>query len=454
MKYRIEKDSIGEIKVDDTKYWGAQTQRSLQNFVISNEIMPKTLIRAITAIKIAAAQTNYTLKWMDQRRMKAIVQAGKIIFIGRLDDQFPLKIWQTGSGTQTNMNVNEVIANYANKQLRQNLIHPNDHVNMSQSSNDVFPTAIHVALIEVVVKQLLPSLEQLINSFKKLEQRFKDIIKIGRTHLQDATPILLSQEISGWRSSLENCKLQIVNSLSSLYELPLGGTAVGTGLNAPKGFDSKAIANISRIYQLPFKVMNNKFDGLSFKERIVSTHGQLKMLATTLYKIANDVRFLGSGPRAGIGELILPANEPGSSIMPGKVNPTQSEAMMMVCAQVFGNDVTISFAASQGNYELNTFMPVIAYDALWSVQLLNDAIQSFNQKCVKGIEVNYDRIKLNLENSLMLVTALSPKIGYAKAAEIAKYAYKHNTTLKKAALTLGYISEIDFDKLINVRKMV
>jgi fumarate hydratase class II len=352
------------------------------------------------------------------------------------------------------MNVNEVIAHYANEQLHENLIHPNDHVNMSQSSNDVFPTAIHIALTQLVVKQLIPSLDGLVAAFKQLEQRFKTVIKIGRTHLQDATPILLSQEISGWRTSLENCKLQILNSLNSLYELPLGGTAVGTGLNAPKGFDQKAIKYLAEIYKLPFKPMANKFDGLAFKERVASTHAQLKVLATSLYKIANDIRFLGSGPRAGIGELVLPANEPGSSIMPGKVNPTQSEAMMMVCAQIIGNDVTVSFATSQGNYELNTFMPVIAYDALWSVRLLSDAMESFKNKCVNGIEVNHDRIKYNLEQSLMLVTALSPKIGYAKAAEIAKYAHKHNFTLKKAALTLGYISETDFDKLVDAKKMI
>ncbi|MDR3257850.1 MAG: class II fumarate hydratase [Mycoplasmataceae bacterium] len=454
MKYRIEKDSIGTVKVDDSKYWGAQTQRSLENFVISNEIMPKALIYAITSIKIASAKANQTLKKLDTKKAIAIVKAGEVILSGKLDDQFPLKIWQTGSGTQTNMNVNEVIANYANKSLRANVIHPNDHVNMSQSSNDVFPSAIHIAVADMVVNYLLPSLDNLVTSLKTLEKKFAKVIKIGRTHLQDATPILLSQEISAWRTSVENCKLQILNSLNSLYELPLGGTAVGTGLNAPHDFDKKAINNLTQIYKLPFQVMNNKFDGLAFKERVVSIHSQLKVLATSLYKIANDVRFLGSGPRAGIGELILPANEPGSSIMPGKVNPTQSEAMMMVCAQILGNDTTISFAASQGNFELNTFMPVMAFDALWSIRLLSDAMDSFTKKCIVGIEVNHEKIKYNLDNSLMLVTALAPKIGYAKSAEIAKYAHKNNLTLKQAALKLKYISETEFDQLVRPERMI
>ncbi|MDR1991303.1 MAG: class II fumarate hydratase [Mycoplasmataceae bacterium] len=454
MKYRIEKDSIGQIKVDANKYWGAQTQRSLENFVIGNELMPIDLVHAIVTIKMAAAQANLFFKKMDHKKAQMVINTGKVILTHQLDNQFPLKIWQTGSGTQTNMNVNEVIANYVNIQTKKDLLHPNDDVNMSQSSNDVFPTAIHLAVVKSINAILIPKINSLITSFKKLENKFKKVIKIGRTHLQDATPILLSQEISGWRESLENCKKQIMNTLVSLYELPLGGTAVGTGLNAPKGFDRKAINYLAQLYRLPFRPMINKFNGLAFKERVASTHGQLKILATTLYKIANDVRFLGSGPRAGIGELILPANEPGSSIMPGKINPTQCEAMMMVCTQVMGNDVTVTFAAGQGNFELNTFMPLIAYDVLWSTRILGDAIHSFQTKCIDGIQANLSNIQNNLKQSLMLVTALSPKIGYAKATEIAKYAYKNNTTLKAAALKLKFVNEVEFDKLVDAKKMI
>jgi fumarate hydratase class II len=364
MKNRIEKDSLGTIKITTGKFWGAQTQRSFNNFAIGCELMPKSIIQAIATIKLAAAKVNCTVKKLSKQKANIIVKTAQLILQNKFDDQFPLKVWQTGSGTQTNMNVNEVIANYANKLLNKKIIHPNDDVNMSQSSNDVFPSAIHIAVTKHIKANLIPNIEQLINTFKRLEIKFKSVIKIGRTHLQDATPILLSQEISGWRTSLENCKHFINNSLLNLYQLPLGGTAVGTGINAPKNYDIKIVNLLKQIYKLPFKVMPNKFTGLGFKDAIANTHSQLKVLATTLYKIGNDIRFLSCGPIAGITELILPANEPGSSIMPGKVNPTQVEAMMMVCAQVMGNDTVIGFAASQGNLELNTFMPLIAYDTL------------------------------------------------------------------------------------------
>ncbi|MDR0985332.1 MAG: class II fumarate hydratase [Mycoplasmataceae bacterium] len=449
MKYRIEKDSIGQIKVEDNKLWGAQTQRSLENFVISHEIMPIDLIKALVSIKVACADSNHYFRKLDSSKTNAIIKSGMEILKGKYLDQFPLKIWQTGSGTQTNMNVNEVIAH-----LAKNNIHPNDHVNMSQSSNDVFPTAIHVAISANIINKLIPQIKLFINSLKTLEKKYSKVIKIGRTHLQDATPITLGQEISGWKASVENCLIQINNSLNYLNELPIGGTAVGTGLNCPRGFDKKVCSYLSKLWKINFKPLPNKFNGLAFKERVASTHSQLKVLATTLYKIANDIRFLSSGPRAGIGEIIIPTNEPGSSIMPGKVNPTQCEAMMMVCNQVIGNDVTISLCASQGNYELNTFMPIIAYGALWSIRLLTDAINSFNHKCVMGITINNQRMKHNLDNSLMLVTALSPKIGYAKAAEIAKLAYKENTSLKQAALKLKYVSSKEFDELVKPEKMI
>ncbi|MDR0826183.1 MAG: class II fumarate hydratase [Mycoplasmataceae bacterium] len=455
MSKRIEKDSLGEIAVENSKYWGAQTQRSLENFVIGHETMPHSLIKAIVAIKMAAAQANLSFKKLDGNKTNAIVKVCDLIMSNKLNNEFPLKIWQTGSGTQTNMNVNEVVANYANmKILKAKMINPNDHVNMSQSSNDVFPTAIHVAMAAKINESLLPNAQKLINALKVLETKYSKVIKIGRTHLQDATPITLGQEISGWRTSLESCLSLVKDSLKYLYELPLGGTAVGTGLNTPKNFDKKAISNLASIYDIPFKPMNNKFDGLAFKERIAASHSMLKVLATSLYKVANDVRFLASGPRAGIGELNIPANEPGSSIMPGKVNPTQCEAMMMVCLQVIGNDTTISVAASQGNFELNTFMPLIAYDALQSIRLLSDAMDSFTKKCVVDITANREKIQHNLDNSLMLVTALSPKIGYAKAAEIAKYAHKNGTTLKQAALKLKYVSESEFNKLVDPKKMI
>lgn len=457
-KYRIEKDSMGEIKVPSEVYWAAQTQRSFENFKIGTELMPKQIIKAIAIIKTAAAKANFDLGKLDEKRYISIENAGKEIIKGNLDNNFPLLVWQTGSGTQTNMNLNEVIANYANfmqeKDSEISLVHPNDHVNMSQSSNDVFPSAIHVAGVIEIVNNLLPELKQLSDSFRKLEKSNLDIIKTGRTHLQDATPISFAQEVSGWRSMLEMNYDMILSSLNYLKQLAIGGTAVGTGLNAPEGFAEKAVKEISNITNIEFVSQENKFHALTSKDAVVYTHGALKALAANLMKIANDIRYMASGPRCGLGEITIPENEPGSSIMPGKVNPTQCEAITMVACQVMGNDATIGFAASQGNFELNVYMPVCAYNLLQSITLLSSSISSFRTNCVDGIKVNKEKMKYNLDNSLMLITALNPHIGYDNGAKIAKLAYKENISLKEATVKLGILSEEEFDKLLIPEDMI
>ncbi|MBY0095227.1 class II fumarate hydratase [Mesobacillus maritimus] len=456
--FRIEKDTIGEIKVPADKYWGAQTQRSKQNFKIGTETMPLEVIYAFAHIKMAAAKVNNQLGHLSEQQKNAIVQACTEILEGKLDDHFPLVVWQTGSGTQTNMNVNEVIARRGieileHKGLKEN-IHPNDDVNMSQSSNDTFPTAMHISAIIAMINTLLPSLQHLTLTFKKKEEEFADIIKIGRTHLQDATPLTLGQEISGWRAMLEKNEKMIKSSLVYLQDLAIGGTAVGTGINADEKFGVLMAKEISHQTNLEFQSAPNKFQALTSHDELVQMHGTLKALATDLMKIANDVRWLASGPRSGIGEIRIPANEPGSSIMPGKVNPTQSEALTMVVTQVFGNDATIAFAASQGNFELNVFKPVIIYNFLQSVKLLADGMKSFNKNCAVGLEANRETIQNNVENSLMLVTALNTHIGYEKAAEIAKIAFNENTTLKDAALKTGYLSEEEYEQWVKPEKMI
>lgn len=449
---RIEQDSLGKILVDKDKLWGAQTQRSLENFKIGNQKMPIEIIKALALVKKACAFANLHLKKINNLMANEISHACDQIIDGKLDNQFPLVVWQTGSGTQTNMNVNEVIAHIASKKIKN--IHPNDHVNMSQSSNDVFPTAMHVAFVMNIATKLIPSLRFAIHSLEKLENENKNIIKIGRTHLQDATPITIDQEIGAWRQALISSSEMITASLLQLRILAIGGTAVGTGINAPKNFDKEVVKLINKYTKFDFVVSQNKFHALSFKDGVVNAHGTIQTLATSLFKIANDIRWLGSGPRGGIGEFILPANEPGSSIMPGKVNPTQCESLMMVCAQVIGNHSTITFASSQGNFQLNVMMPVVAYNFLNSINLLSESIVCFANKCINGIKINKIKIKNNLENSLMLVTALSPKIGYAKAAEVAKYAYQNNLTLKQATTKLTSISEKEFDKIVDPKKMI
>jgi len=456
--FRIEKDTIGEIKVPADKYWGAQTQRSKQNFKIGEETMPLEVIYAFAHIKMAAAKVNNQLGHLSEQKKNAIIQACTEILEGKLDEHFPLVVWQTGSGTQTNMNVNEVIARRGieileQKGLKEN-IHPNDDVNMSQSSNDTFPTAMHISAIIAMINTLLPSLQDLMLTFKKKEEEFADIIKIGRTHLQDATPLTLGQEISGWRAMLEKNEKMIKRSLVYLKDLAIGGTAVGTGINADKKFGELMAKEISNQTNLEFQSAPNKFQALTSHDELVHMHGTLKALAADLMKIANDVRWLASGPRSGIGEIRIPANEPGSSIMPGKVNPTQSEALTMVVTQVFGNDATIAFAASQGNFELNVFKPVIIYNFLQSVKLLADGMKSFNKNCAVGLEANRETIQNNVDNSLMLVTALNTYIGYEKAAEIAKLAFNENTTLKEAALKTGYLSEEEYEQWVKPKKMI
>jgi len=456
--FRIEKDTIGEIKVPADKYWGAQTQRSKQNFKIGEETMPLEVIYAFAHIKMAAAKVNSQLGHLSEQKKNAIIQACTEILEGKLDEHFPLVVWQTGSGTQTNMNVNEVIARRGieileQKGLKEN-IHPNDDVNMSQSSNDTFPTAMHISAIIAMINTLLPSLQDLMLTFKMKEEEFADIIKIGRTHLQDATPLTLGQEISGWRAMLEKNGKMIKRSLVYLQDLAIGGTAVGTGINADKKFGVLMAKEISNQTNLEFQSAPNKFQALTSHDELVQMHGTLKALAADLMKIANDVRWLASGPRSGIGEIRIPANEPGSSIMPGKVNPTQSEALTMVVTQVFGNDATIAFAASQGNFELNVFKPVIIYNFLQSVKLLADGMKSFNENCAVGLEANRETIQNNVDNSLMLVTALNTYIGYEKAAEIAKLAFNENTTLKKAALKTGYLSEEEYEQWVKPEKMI
>lgn len=456
--FRIEKDTIGEIKVPANKYWGAQTQRSTQNFKIGIETMPLEVIYAFAHIKLAAAKVNHQLGQLSEHKRNAITQACTEILEGKLDDHFPLVVWQTGSGTQTNMNVNEVIARRAMEILEQDglneAIHPNDDVNMSQSSNDTFPTAMHISAMLALKNNLLPSLQNFAFTLKKKEDEFAHIIKIGRTHLQDATPLTLGQEISGWRAMLEKNREMIKNSLVYLRELAIGGTAVGTGINAHKRFGELMAREISNQTNLIFQSAANKFQALTSHDELVQMHGSLKALAADLMKIANDVRWLASGPRSGIGEISIPTNEPGSSIMPGKVNPTQSEALTMVVTQVFGNDATIAFAASQGNFELNVFKPVIIYNFLQSVKLLADGIRSFDENCAAGLEANRETIQNNVDNSLMLVTALNPHIGYEKAAEIAKLAFKENLTLKEAAIKTGYLSEIEYEQWVKPEEMV
>lgn len=460
MQYRIEKDTMGEIKVPDDKYWGAQTERSLENFRIGIEKMPKVLIYAFANLKKAAAIVNNRLKnGLDDERKDAIVKACDEVLAGKFDDNFPLAIWQTGSGTQSNMNVNEVIANRATEILgkdfrKEKFVHPNDHVNRGQSSNDTFPTAMSVVAVEQVEKKLIPAIDVLIATFKKKVEEFKDIIKIGRTHLQDATPLTLGQEFSGYLSMLEHSKQQILESLPTLRELAIGGTAVGTGLNAPSKFSDEVSAELTKLVGVKFVGSPNKFHALTSHDAITFTHGAMKGLAANLMKIANDIRWLASGPRCGIGEISIPENEPGSSIMPGKVNPTQCEALTMVAVQVMGNDAAIGFAASQGNFELNVFKPVIIYNFLQSLDLLADSMLSFNEHCAVGIVANKDKIEHNLKNSLMLVTALNPHIGYENAAKIAKNAHKKGISLKESAIELNLVSESDYDKFVVPANMI
>lgn len=452
--YRIEKDSMGEIKVEEDKLWGAQTQRSLEHFQIGTEKMPPEIIRAFAVLKKAAAMTNLDLELLDEKRTSAIVVACDEILDGKWDDQFPLSVWQTGSGTQTNMNLNEVIANRANQILEEKLIHPNDHVNMSQSSNDTFPSAMHMAAILATEAKLLPALEALADTFVELSSTYMDVIKVGRTHLQDAVPLSLGQEIWGWFGMLDRSRAMIRSNLEYIQEIALGGTAVGTGLNAHPRFGQLVAQKITELTGRPFPTAQNKFHALTSKDGLVVFHGALKALAADLFKIANDVRWLASGPRSGIGEITIPENEPGSSIMPGKVNPTQSEALTMVCCQVMANDTAVGFAASQGNFQLNVFMPVMIHNVLQSIRLLADAMDSFNKHCAKGIRPNRQKIQENLEKSLMLVTALSPHIRYDIAAKIAKDAYANGTTLRQEVLKAGVLTEEEFDRFSDPAQMI
>ncbi|WP_440915918.1 class II fumarate hydratase [Candidatus Pelagibacter sp.] len=459
MKFRKESDSIGTINVPNDRYWGASTQRSKKYFDIGEFLVRPVLIKSIAIIKKAAAIVHRKEKQILPKISNAIVKASNEVISGKLDEHFPLKVWQTGSGTQTNMNVNEVIANRAieilgGKKGTKKPVHPNDHVNKSQSTNDVFPTAMHITIAMETKNKLLPSLELLNKEFKKKVSQFKNIVKVGRTHLQDATPLSLGQEFSGYQSQLEDCIVRIKNALNEIYYLAQGGTAVGTGINSKKGFDKKVINEIKKITKLPFKPTKNKFAALAAHDEIVNFSGTLNTTAVSLMKIANDIRFLGSGPRAGYGEIILPANEPGSSIMPGKVNPTQSEAVTMVCVKVIGNHNGITMAGSHGHFELNVFKPLIAHNILQSIDLLADSTKNFALYCVKGIKADKVKIKKFLDNSLMLVTALAPHIGYDNSAKIAKAALKKGTTLKEEALKSKLINEKDFDRMVNPKKMI
>ncbi len=458
MQYRIEHDSMGEVKVPADKYWGAQTERSHENFPIGVglETMPREITHAFGVLKKAAARANHKLKpeKMTAEKLAAIEAACDEVISGKLYEHFPLVVWQTGSGTQSNMNANEVIANRGNEIAGKKLLHPNDDINMSQSSNDTFPTAMHIAAAEAIEGRVLPAIDRLIASLLRLEQENDDVVKSGRTHLQDATPIKFSQEISGWRSSLEKDKKLLLLALPELKELALGGTAVGTGLNAPKGFDRLVAEEISELTCKEFRTAENKFHALTSKDEIVFAHGALKALAADLMKIANDVRWLASGPRDGLGEIFIPENEPGSSIMPGKVNPTQCEALTMVAVQVMGNDTAVCFAASQGNFELNVFMPVCIYNFLQSARLLAEAMNSFNDRCACGIRANREKMHHNLHNSLMLVTALNPYIGYENAAKTAKLAYKENISLREACVRLGFLTPEKFDEVFHPEQMV
>ena len=458
MEFRIERDSLGEMQVPADKYWGAQTERSLRNFPIGDglEKMPDELIGALALLKRAAAAVNFLFvpEKMSEEKLVALLAACDEVRSGLLKENFPLVVWQTGSGTQTNMNVNEVLANRANELLGKKLLHPNDDVNLSQSSNDVFPSAMHIAAVLSIENRLLPALNGLIRTMRRLEEENRDVLKCGRTHLQDAVPLRFSQEISGWRASLETDKDMLLKALEPLRALAIGGTAVGTGLNAPEGFDRAVAAEVSRLCGSRFTAAENKFHALAFKDELVFAHGALKALACDLMKIANDIRWLAGGPRCGLGEITIPANEPGSSIMPGKVNPTQCEAVTMVAAQVMGNDVTIGLAASQGNFELNVYMPVCIYNFLQSVRLLADAMRSFDERCVSGIKPVREKMRENLERSLMLVTVLSPRIGYEKAAEIAQKAHREDLSLREACLALGYLSADEFDAVFRPEEMV
>ena len=459
MGFRKEKDSMGILEVPDDRYYGAQTQRSLNNFKIGEERFQRELIRAYGILKKAAASVNEKAGKLDSKLAAVIREVADEVIDGNLDDHFPLVVWQTGSGTQSNMNFNEVIANRAIEKLGGELgskdpVHPNDHVNMGQSTNDTFPTAINIAAVEATINQLLPELKKLLKSLVKKEKEFDAIIKLGRTHLQDATPLSLGQEFSGYASALRHGVSRIEKSLDHCYELAMGGTAVGTGINSFEGFGKQVANEISNLTGLPFKTAENKFEALGGQDCIVELSSALKTVSGSLFKIANDIRWLASGPRSGIGEILIPANEPGSSIMPGKVNPTQCEAMTMVCTQVMGNDVTISVAGASGNFELNVYRPVIAYNIIQSIRLLTDACDSFRVHCVDGIEANEERIRSNLYNSLMLVTTLNPHIGYDKAAEVAEKAYKDNLSLREAIIDLGYMSGEEFDQLVQPEKMI
>ena len=455
-EYRIEHDSMGEVRVPKEHLWGAQTQRSLMNFPVGWEKMPESIIKAFALLKKAAAKVNAELnpQKMTESKSRAIAGACDEIFKGQCSGEFPISVWQTGSGTQTNMNLNEVIANRANQMIGESSVHPNDDVNMSQSSNDTFPTAMHIASAIAVKTELLPALDKMISTLKRLEEENSGIVKSGRTHLQDAVPISFSQEISGWRGMLESDREQIEKTLSGLYQLAIGGTAVGTGLNAPEGFGDMVAKKLCDFTGMPFESASNKFHALSSLDRIAFAHGALKALASDMMKIANDVRWLASGPRCGLSEITIPENEPGSSIMPGKVNPTQCESVTMVAVQVMGNDAAIGFAASQGNFQLNVFLPVTAYNFLQSARLLTDSLLSFEERCVSGIKANEEKMNENLHRSLMLVTALNPYIGYENAAKVAKKAYHENLSLKEACLALGFLTEEEFDKVFHPEELV
>ena len=454
MEYRIEHDSMGEVQVPADRYWGAQTQRSFQNFPIGTEKIPMEVIRAFAILKKAAAIANNRLGKLDDKRLALISQACDEILAGKLDDNFPLAVWQTGSGTQSNMNVNEVIAGRGNAIAGEKLLHPNDHSNMSQSSNDTFPTAMHIAAVMEIEDKLFPAIDRLTDTFTRLMAENEGIVKTGRTHLQDATPISFSQEISGWREMLIKSKAMLTLSLKGLHELALGGTAVGTGLNAPKGFDTEVAKAVAELTGKDFVTAPNKFHSLTSKDELVFAHGALKGLAADMMKMANDIRWLSSGPRCGLGEIFIPENEPGSSIMPGKVNPTQCESVTMVAVQIIANDPAVGMAASQGNFELNVFMPVCIYNFLQSVRLLTDSLNSFNDRCVSGIRANREKMDESLHRSLMLVTCLNPYIGYENAAKTAKKAYKENISLKEACVELGFLTAEKFDEIFHPEQMV
>jgi fumarate hydratase, class II len=455
---RSETDSFGPIDVPAERYWGAQTERSRRNFRIGQDRMPIPIVHALGIVKLASAQTNHELGLLNARLSGAIVRAAREVIDGKLDDQFPLVVWQTGSGTQTNMNLNEVIANRANELLGGKLgakapVHPNDHVNMSQSSNDSFPTAMHIAAAQRITADLIPALSELLRALRKKQKAFAHIVKIGRTHTQDATPLTLGQEFSGYAAQVESGIARLRMAVKELYPLAQGGTAVGTGLNSKPKFARSFAKHVAKISNLPFTSAANKFEALASNDAYVFTHGAINAMATGLFKIANDIRLLGSGPRSGLGELILPENEPGSSIMPGKVNPTQCEAMTMVCCQVFGNHTAITVAGSQGHFELNVYKPVLAYCMMHSIQLMADVVRSFTEHCVEGIRADEKRIRELMERSLMLVTALAPKIGYDNAAKVAKTAHSRGTTLKEEAVRLGFVSPDEFDRLVQPDKM-